>query len=93
MLGNGLITEEVFTVQAAAELLQKAEHIVDAVHHREAEEMLLPIKCGCRSKTGPLETTSHKLQVIKPFTKACFLHSATSGKVVRKDIEQVESNT
>ena len=52
MLGNGLITEEVFTVQAAAELLQKAEHIVDAVHHREAEEVLLPIKCGWRSKTG-----------------------------------------
>lgn len=52
MLGNGLITEEVFTVQAATEFLQKAEHIVDAVHHREAQKMLLPIKRGCESKTG-----------------------------------------
>lgn len=59
MLGNGLITEEVFTVQAAAELLQKTKHIVDAVHHGEAEKMLLPIKCGWKRKTGrPLETTS-----------------------------------
>lgn len=51
MLGNGLIAEEVFTVQAAAELLQETEHIVDAVHHGEAEKVLLPIKCGCKSKT------------------------------------------
>lgn len=50
MLGDGLIAEEVFTVQAAAKLLQKAQHIVDAVHHGEAEEVLLPIECGWRSK-------------------------------------------
>lgn len=68
MLGNGLITEEVFTVQAAAELLQKTKHIVDAVHHREAEKVLLPIKCGWKSKTGDhlkqhhsLDAISHKL--------------------------------
>lgn len=52
MLGNGLITEEVLTVQATTELFQKAKHIVDAVHHGEAQKMLLPIKCGCKSKTG-----------------------------------------
>lgn len=52
MLGDGLITEEVFTVQAAAELLQKTKHIVDAVHHGEAEKVLLPVKRGCRSRTG-----------------------------------------
>lgn len=46
MLGNGLITEEIFTVQAAAELLQETKHIVDAVHHRKAEKMLLSIKRG-----------------------------------------------
>lgn len=58
MLGNGLITEEVFTVQTATEFLQKTKHIVDAVHHGEAEEMLLPIEGGWKSKTGrPLETT------------------------------------
>ncbi len=50
VLGNGLITEEVFTVQAAAELLQKTKHIVNAVHHREAEKVLLPIKRSCKSK-------------------------------------------
>lgn len=51
MLCNGLITEKVFTVQAATELLQKTKHIVDAVHHGEAQKMLLPIKCGWKSKT------------------------------------------
>lgn len=88
MLGNGLITEEVFTVQAAAELLEKTKHIVDAIHHGEAEKVLLPIKCGCGCKTGgPLETTSqsrsrfsHQLNH-QTFNNACFLLSATSGKV------------
>lgn len=46
MLGNGLVTEEVLTVQAATKFLQEAEHIVDAVHHRQAEEVLLPIERG-----------------------------------------------
>lgn len=46
VLANGLITEEVFTVQAAAELLEKTKHVVDAVHHGEAQKMLLPIKRG-----------------------------------------------
>lgn len=52
MLANGLITEEVFTVQAATEFLQKTKHIVDAIHHGEAQKVLLPIKCGWKSKTG-----------------------------------------
>lgn len=52
MLANGLITEQVFTVQAAAELLQKTKHIVNAVHHGKAEKVLLPIKCGWTSRTG-----------------------------------------
>lgn len=51
MLGNGLITEEVLTVQAATELLQETKHIVDAVHHGEAQKVLLPIKRGCGRKT------------------------------------------
>lgn len=52
MLGNGLIAEEVFAVQAAAELLQETEHVVDAVHHGEAEKVLLPVERGWRRKTG-----------------------------------------
>lgn len=51
MVGDGLVAEEVFTVQAATELLQKAKHIVDAVDHREAEKVLLPVERGCKSKT------------------------------------------
>lgn len=74
MLGNGLITEEVFTVQAAAELLQKTKHIVNAVHHGEAEKVLLPIKCGWKSKTGgPLETTSQFKRHFSPI-KALLNH-------------------
>ncbi|KAF3845574.1 hypothetical protein F7725_008737 [Dissostichus mawsoni] len=39
-----LIAEQVFAVQRAAEFLQEAQHVVDAVHHREAEQVLLPVK-------------------------------------------------
>lgn len=46
MLGNGLVAEEVLTVQAATKFLQEAEHIVDAVHHGQAEKVLLPIERG-----------------------------------------------
>lgn len=46
MLGDGLVAEEVLTVQAATEFLQEAQHVVDAVHHGEAEKVLLPIKRG-----------------------------------------------
>lgn len=56
MVGNGLIAEEVFAVQAAAELLQEAKHIVDAVHHGEAEKVLLPIKRGCGRKAAEWTT-------------------------------------
>lgn len=59
MLGDGLIAEEVFTVQAATEFLQKTKHIVNTVDHREAQKVLLPIKRGWKSETGtPLETTA-----------------------------------
>lgn len=46
MLGNGLVAEEVLAVQAATKFLQEAEHVVDAVHHRQAEKVLLPIERG-----------------------------------------------
>lgn len=46
VLGNGLVAEEVLAVQAATKFLQEAEHVVDAVHHRQAEEVLLPIERG-----------------------------------------------
>lgn len=52
VLGNGLVAEEVLTVQAATKFLQEAEHVVDAVHHRQAEEVLLPIERGWKIQTG-----------------------------------------
>lgn len=51
MLGDGLIAEEVFTVQATAQLLQKAKDVVYAVHHGQAEQVLLSIKCSWRGKS------------------------------------------
>lgn len=51
MLGYRFIAEEVFTVQAATELLQKAKHIVDTIHHGKAEKVLLSIKCSWNSRT------------------------------------------
>lgn len=52
MLGYGLIAEEVFTVQAAAQLLQKTKDVVYTVHHGKAEEVLLPIKCSWRARSS-----------------------------------------
>lgn len=46
VLGNGLVTEEVLAVQAATKFLQETEHVVNAVHHRQAEKVLLPIERG-----------------------------------------------
>lgn len=48
MLGYGLVAEEVFTVEAAAQLLQKTKDVVYTVHHGKAEKVLLPIKRGCK---------------------------------------------
>lgn len=104
MLGNGLITEEVFTVQAATEFLQETKHIVDAVHHGEAQKVLLPIKCGCKREAGrnhlkqqlSSDTLSYKLGH-KLLLIVVFFLSFTSGyKVVRnllKGIKQTENNT
>lgn len=52
MLGDGLVAEQVFAVQAAAQLLQKTKDVVYTVHHGEAEEVLLPIKRGWRGKSS-----------------------------------------
>ena len=54
-----LIAEQVFAVQRAAELLQEAQHVVDAVHHREAEQVLLPVKRGCK-QTNTVNNISFK---------------------------------
>lgn len=64
MLGYGLIAEEVFTVQAAAQLLQKTEDVVYAVDHGEAEEVLLPIKCSWKGKSS-----DHLKSPLRPSTK------------------------
>lgn len=68
-LANGLIAEEVFTVQATTELLEETKHIVDAVHHREAQKMLLPIKCGWKRKTTPVYTLFLTNRIIKPLPR------------------------
>lgn len=52
VLGNGLVTEEVLAVQAATQFLQEAQHVVDAVHHRQAEKVLLPVERGYKIQTG-----------------------------------------
>lgn len=54
MLGDGLVAEEVLTVQAAAQLLQKTQDVVYAVHHRKAEEVLLPIEGRWRRESEHL---------------------------------------
>lgn len=50
MLGDWLVTEEVFTVQAATELLEEAQHVANAVDHRQTQKVLLPIEGGWKSK-------------------------------------------
>lgn len=82
MLGNGLITEEVFTVQAAAEFLQKTKHIVDAVHHGKAEKVLLPIKCGWKSRAVEHMKSQFRLAISHKFNKQKLVIFSTSGKVV-----------
>lgn len=91
MLGDGLITEEVFTVQAAAELLQKTKHIVDAVHHGEAEKVLLPIKCGWRSRNGD---DSRRLEAVFKHAYVIFYSAPPQVKWLQnKATERIESNT
>lgn len=48
MLSDWLVTEEVLTVQATAQLFEEAQHIAHTVHHRQAQQVLLPIKRGWR---------------------------------------------
>jgi hypothetical protein len=43
---DGLVAEQVLAVQAAAELLQEAQHVPDAVDHRQAEQVLLAVERG-----------------------------------------------
>lgn len=45
-LAKGLIAKQIFTSKAAAEFLQKAEHIGDAVDCWEVESVLFPVKYG-----------------------------------------------
>lgn len=44
VLLEGLIAEEVLTQEAAAQLLQEAQDIPDAVHCQQVQEVLLPLK-------------------------------------------------
>lgn len=46
-LAKGLIAKQIFTSKAAAEFLQKAEDIGDAVDCREVESVLFSVKYGC----------------------------------------------
>ena len=65
VLSDGLVAEEVFTVQAAAELLKKAQHVAHAVHHRQAQQVLLPIEGGCRREDSG-ERQLHTSSLIPP---------------------------
>lgn len=47
---EGLVAEEVVTLQAATQLLQEAQHIANAVHHQQALEVLLPLERSCNWK-------------------------------------------
>lgn len=59
MLGYGLVAEEVFAVQAAAQLLQEAKDVVYTVHHGKAEEVLLPVKGSWRGKSSDHLKSQH----------------------------------
>lgn len=70
MLGYGLIAEEVFTVQAAAQLLQKTKDVVYTVYHRKAEKVLLPVKCGCNTASPDHLKSQYVPQKLQSFV--CF---------------------
>lgn len=54
--GEGLVAEEVITQEASAQLGEEAEHVPDAVHHRQAPQVLLPIE-RCRHWKATETTT------------------------------------
>ena len=65
MLSDGLVAEEVLTEEAATELLQEAQHVANAVHHRQAQQVLLPIEGGCRREDSG-ERQLHTSSLIPP---------------------------